>query len=65
MTAQAINQKMYHEDVVEDLLSKENKGTSTPLLKEGLKDLRDHMPRWMWNAYKALNDEKLVKKVSR
>jgi hypothetical protein len=56
--------KTYHEDVVEDLLSEANKGTSAPKLKEGLKDLRDRTPRWMWNAYKALNDEKLVKKVS-
>jgi hypothetical protein len=55
--------KTYHEDVVEDLLSEANKGTSAPKLKEGLKDLRDCTPRWMWNAYKALNDEKLVKKV--
>lgn len=56
--------KTYHEDVVEDLLSDANKGTSTPKLKEGLKDLRDRTPRWMWNAYKALDDKKLVKKVS-
>jgi hypothetical protein len=56
--------KTYHEDIVEDLLSKANKGTSAPKLKEGLKDLRDRTPRWMWNAYKALDNEKLVKKVS-
>lgn len=55
--------KSYHEDVVEDLLSQANQGTSTPNLKEGIKDLRDRSPRWMWNAYKALNNEKLVKKV--
>lgn len=56
--------KSYHEDIVEDLMSKENKGTSTPALKEGIKDLRDRTPRWLWNAYNAVNDQKLVQRVS-
>lgn len=55
--------KSYHEDVVEDLLSQANQGTSMPKLKEGIKDLRDRSPRWMWNTYKALSNEQLVKKV--
>ena len=31
--------KSYHEDVVEDLLLQANQGTSTPKLKEGIKEL--------------------------
>jgi hypothetical protein len=46
------------------MLSNMNKGSSTPKLKEGLKDLRDRTPCWMWNEYKTLDDENLINKVS-
>ena len=39
-------------------------GNSTLVLKEGIKDLRDRTPRWLWNAYNALNNKELIQKVS-
>ena len=47
-----------------ELLAGAKQGESIPTPKEGIKDLRDQTPRWLWNAYKAVNDKKLVQKVS-
>jgi hypothetical protein len=56
--------KSYHEDVVQELTLQLRNGDSTPTLKEGIKDLRDRTPRWLWNAYNILNKKELVQKVS-
>ncbi len=55
--------KSYHEDIVDELLTELNNGNSTPNLKETLGVLRDHSVRWMWNAYQALSNKEVVKKV--
>ena len=56
--------RSYHEDVVQELMLQAKNGNSTPMLKEGIKDLRDRTPRWLWNAYNALNNKELIQKVS-
>jgi hypothetical protein len=56
--------KSYHEDIVQDLMLQAKNGNSSPMLKEGIKDLRDRTPRWLWNAYNALNNKELIQKVS-
>ena len=56
--------KSYHEDIVQELMLQAENGNSTPMLKEDIKDLRDRTPRWLWNAYNALNNIELVQKVN-
>jgi hypothetical protein len=55
--------KSYHETIVNELLTEFDKGNTAPDLKDTLGVLRDRSVRWMWNAYKALSNKELVKKV--
>jgi len=55
--------KSYHETIVNELLTKFDKGNTAPDLKDTLGVLCDCSVRWMWNAYKALSNKELVKKV--
>ena len=55
--------KSYHEDIVNDFLKELDKGNPTPRLNDSLGVIRDRSVRWMWNAYRALNNKELVKKV--
>jgi hypothetical protein len=55
--------KSYHETIVNGLLTEFDKGNTAPDLKDTLRVLRDRSVRWMWNAYKALSNKELVKKV--
>jgi hypothetical protein len=55
--------RSYHEDVVSDVLAQvEAKATKVEIDKR-VEVWRDRSVRWLWNAYKTLNDEKTVKKV--
>ncbi|KAG6863217.1 hypothetical protein C0991_007362 [Blastosporella zonata] len=58
--------RSYHEDVVEDFVDqmKNSTGLTTLMVEKRLGIMRDRSVRWLWNAYKALNREDLVKKAS-
>jgi hypothetical protein len=53
--------KSYHEDVVREFLAK--KGESVVVLNTNLAAVRDRSVRWLWNAWNAVNNKELVKKV--
>jgi len=54
--------KSYHEDVVEEFVGQLEKGI-TPNLDDRLGTLRNRSVRWMQNAFNAINDRELIKKV--
>jgi len=54
--------KSYHEDVVEEFVGQLEKGI-TPNLDDRLGTLRNRSVRWMQNAFNAINDQELIKKV--
>ena len=55
----------YHEDVVSNVLSQLENNADSDLvtLDTRLGVLRDQSTRWLWNAYQAVNNKALVKKV--
>ena len=54
----------YHEDIVSKILSQlENTKADLVTLDTHLGVLRDQSTRWLWNAYQAVNNKALVKKV--
>jgi hypothetical protein len=55
--------KSYHEDIVNDFLKELDKGNPMLRLNNSLGVIRNRSVRWMWNAYRALNNKELVKKV--
>jgi hypothetical protein len=55
--------KSYHEDIVNDFLKELDQGKPMLSLNDSLGVIRDQSVRWMWNAYRALNNKELVKKV--
>ena len=54
--------RSYHEDVVAELLS-QMKANEPIHLDTRIGALRDRSTRWIWNAFHAINDKTLVKKV--
>ena len=54
----------YHEDIVNEVLHHLDSGRPLTSLDTRMPTLRDHSPRWLWNAYQAINKPELVKKVS-
>ena len=57
--------RSYHEDVVSEILEQyKNKENLNPIqIDTCIGTLRDRSTRWLWNAYKAISNETLVKKV--
>jgi hypothetical protein len=53
--------KSYHEDIMTEFMK--NKGQSTVVLDTTLPIVRDRSVRWLWNAWKAISNKALVKKV--
>ena len=55
--------KSYHEDIVQEILSQLDDDSQAPTIDDSLGIVRDRSVRWLWNAYQALSDPALVKKV--
>ena len=55
--------RSYHEDIVNEVLTKIDAGEPMTSLDNRIKTLRDRTPRWLWNAYQAVNKPELVRKV--
>jgi hypothetical protein len=55
--------RSYHEDVVREVMDQLNSGAAVVDFDTHIGVLRDRSTRWIWNAYKAINDKNLVKKV--
>lgn len=55
--------RSYHEDVVSNILSQLENEADLVTLDTHLGVLRDRSTRWLWNAYQAVNNKALVKKV--
>lgn len=55
--------RSYHEDVVSKILSQLESKADVVTLDTHLGVLRDQSTRWLWNAYQAVNNVALVKKV--
>ena len=56
--------RSYHEDIVNEVLHHLDSGRPLTSLDTRMPTLRDRSPRWLWNAYQAINKPELVKKVS-
>jgi hypothetical protein len=57
--------RSYQEDIVTEMLNQlSNKEGSAVNIDTRLPVLRDQSTRWIWNAYKAVSREELVKKVT-
>lgn len=57
--------RSYQEDVVSEMLNQlGNEEVSAVNIDTRLPVLRDQSTRWIWNAYKAISREELVKKVT-
>lgn len=59
--------RSYHEDVVSEILEQyNNKEDPEPIqIDTRIGALRDRSTRWLWNAYKAISNKELVKKVKK
>jgi hypothetical protein len=55
--------RSYHEDVVAEILEQFQKNIETIQIDTRISAMRDRSTRWLWNAYKAISNEALVKKV--
>ena len=55
--------RSYHEDVVTEIMEQLDSGAAVVDFDTHIGMLRDRSTRWIWNAYKAINNENLVKKV--
>jgi len=55
--------RSYHKDVVAELLGQMKANTPVVHLDTRIGTLRDRSTRWIWNAFNAINNETLVKKV--
>ncbi|KIK07128.1 hypothetical protein K443DRAFT_87893, partial [Laccaria amethystina LaAM-08-1] len=55
--------RSYHEDIVNEVLQHLDSGRPLTTLDTRMPTLRDRSPRWLWNAYQAINKPELVKKV--
>jgi len=53
----------YHEDIVKEILTQVDKGKTTLKIDDCLPVLQNCSVWWLWNAYKAVNKEGLIKKV--
>jgi DDE superfamily endonuclease len=56
--------KTYHEDIVSEVLQQIEAKSEVISIDSRVGTLRDRSMRWIWNAYKAINNKTLVKKVS-
>ncbi|TFK63785.1 hypothetical protein BDN72DRAFT_775506 [Pluteus cervinus] len=56
--------RSYHEDVVADILEQFDEGVAVVRMDTRLPTIREKSTRWIWNAYRALSDRDLVKKVA-
>ena len=55
--------KSYHEDVVTELLAQLDAKTEVPKIDDRLGTICDRSVKWLWNAFQALSNPDLVKKV--
>ena len=56
--------RSYHEDIVIDIGNQIDAGKTTLSVDDHLGTMRDSSVRWLWNAFNAINNKELVKKVS-
>lgn len=55
--------RSYHKDVVSNILAQMDNGDDSMHIDTRLAVLRNASTRWLWNAYRALSNRELVKKV--
>ena len=55
--------RSYHEDIVSEILKQFEKKIEPIQIDTRISALRDRSTRWLWNAYKAISNEALIKKV--
>ena len=55
--------KSCHKDIINNFLKELDKGNPMLSLNDSLGVICDQSMRWMWNAYQALDNKELVKKV--
>lgn len=55
--------RSYHEDVVADILAQIDRNLEKIVVDKKLGVVRNQSVTWLYNAYEALNDTKIVKKV--
>ena len=55
--------RSYHEDVVTEVMDQLDSGAAVVDFDTHIGMLRDRSTRWIWNAYKAINNMNLVEKV--
>lgn len=56
--------KTYHGDIVSGTLQQIEAKSKVISIDSRVGTLQDHSMRWIWNAYKAIDNKTLVKKVS-
>lgn len=56
--------RSYHEDIVNEVVGQLKEGVDVVKFDDRVGILRNRSPRWIWNAYQAINKPALVKKVS-
>jgi hypothetical protein len=56
--------RTYHEDIVTEVLQQIDAKSEHINIDSRLPTLRDRSTHWIWNAYQAISNEDLVKKVS-
>jgi hypothetical protein len=56
--------RLYHEDVVQEMLDQLNKDSENLTLDNRILVLRNRSVGWLWNAFQAVNKKELVQKVS-
>ena len=57
--------RSYHEDIVSEVMCQLQANVEVIQIDSRLGVMRDRSTRWLWNAYQTINNEALVKKVSR
>jgi hypothetical protein len=56
--------RSYHADIVSDILEQVKAEATKVEIDKRIEVWRDRSVRWLWDAYKTLNNEKTVKKVA-
>ena len=55
--------RSYHEFMVKDMITQIDDGAATIFFDKKVGKVRDASVGWLWNAYQAINNPELVKKV--